>query len=74
MFILIFYADCVDWVLIIFGTQVKKNDRFGRCFQTIFPFLMTIIKNNNHSNISNNNGNHNKTQLLRARRKKDQRH
>ena len=74
MFIHIFYADCVGWVLIIFGTQVRKNDRFGPYFQTIFPFLMTIIKNNNHSNISNNNGNHNKTQLLRARRKKDQRH
>ena len=33
-----------DWVLRIFETQVaRKNDRFGPCIQTIFPFLMTMI-------------------------------
>ena len=31
----------VDWVLIIFGTQIWwRNDRFGPCFPTIFPFLI----------------------------------
>ena len=34
-----------DWVLIILGTEVtKKTGRFGPCFQTIFPFLMTMVK------------------------------
>ena len=33
----------VDWVLIIFGTQVIKKKRPIRpCFQTIFPFLMAM--------------------------------
>ena len=32
----------VDWVLIIFGTQVIKKKWFGPCFQTIFPFFMTM--------------------------------
>ena len=42
---LYFMQPCVDWVLIIFGTQViKKNGQFGPCFQTIFPFLMTMLK------------------------------
>ena len=35
---------CVDWVLIISGTQViKKKGRFGLCFQTIVLFLMTML-------------------------------
>ena len=36
---------CMDWVVIIFGTQVitKKPSRFGLCFQTIFPVLITMF-------------------------------
>ena len=36
----------VTWILIILGAQFikKKNSRFGPCFHTIFPFLMTMIK------------------------------
>ena len=39
----------VDWVPIIFGTQVikKKWPVLGPCFQTIFPFLMTMIEAKN---------------------------
>ena len=44
-FLFIFHAGLVDWVLIIFGTQVtRKNGRFGPCFQTIFPFFVTMLK------------------------------
>ena len=43
LFCLYFMQARVDWVLRIFGTQVtKKNGRFGPCFQTVFPFLMTM--------------------------------
>ena len=44
-FCLSFMQTRVEWVLTIFGTQVtKKYVRLGLCFQTIFPFLMTMIK------------------------------
>ena len=34
----------VDWVLIMFETQVIKKKRpVGPCFQTIFPFLMSML-------------------------------
>ena len=44
LFCLCFMQARVDWVLRIFRTQVtKKKHRFGPCFQTIFPFLMTMV-------------------------------
>ena len=37
---LYFMQAHIYWVLIVFGTQLKrKNARFGPCFQTIFCFL-----------------------------------
>ena len=42
---LYFMQARVDWVRIIFGTQVikKKNGRLGPCFQTIFLFFMIMV-------------------------------
>ena len=35
---------CVDWVLIIFGTQVIKKKRPVRPVFPDYPFLMTMLK------------------------------
>ena len=44
LFCLYFMQVRVDWVLRIFGTQViKKKQPVRPCFQTIFPFLMTMF-------------------------------
>ena len=41
---------CVDWVLIIFGTQVIKKKRPVRPVFPDYPFLMTMFKPNRKDN------------------------